>query len=56
MEPVARQVYRFTPLVASPADLARFHGTNERISVEGYRDMITFYERLIQGVTGANQD
>lgn len=56
MEPVAKQVFRFTPIVARPGDLARFHGTNERISVEGYRDMITFYERLIQGTTGANLD
>jgi carboxypeptidase PM20D1 len=56
MEPVAKQVYRFTPIMAAPQDLARFHGTNERVSVEGYRNMIAFYGRLLQGVAAADQD
>ncbi|NRF70406.1 M20 family peptidase [Aquincola sp. S2] len=40
-------IYRFTPLRTRPEDLPRFHGTNERIAVDGYADMIRFYHRLL---------
>ena len=33
-------------------DLKRFHGTNERLSIEGYADMIRFYRRLIENAAG----
>jgi len=33
---------------ATAADLARFHGTNERLSIANYADMIRFYRRLLQ--------
>jgi acetylornithine deacetylase/succinyl-diaminopimelate desuccinylase-like protein len=33
-------------------DLKRFHGTNERLSIEGYADMIRFYRRLIENSAG----
>lgn len=45
--PIADNVYRFTPVHASPTDTARFHGTNERVSCENYADMIRFYARLL---------
>lgn len=45
---VSRNVYRFFPLRAEHADLDRVHGTNERLSIENYGEMIQFYARLIQ--------
>lgn len=44
---VADNVYRFSPMQAKPEDLARFHGTNERISVANFIEMIRFYRQLI---------
>lgn len=32
---------------AKPADLARFHGTNERMAVRNLAEMIRFYHRLL---------
>ena len=46
-------VYRFTPVRARPQDLARFHGTNERVSVANYADMIRFFHRLIENLEPA---
>ncbi len=44
---VAENVYRFSPVRAGPADLARFHGTNERISVANQTEVIQFYHQLL---------
>jgi hypothetical protein len=33
-----------------PSDLACFHGTNERISVENYAEMIRFFHRLVENL------
>lgn len=44
---VSRNVYRFMPWVADRSDLARMHGTNERVSVVGYRQGIEFYAHLL---------
>jgi carboxypeptidase PM20D1 len=46
-------VYRFTPVRARPQDLARFHGTNERVSVANYAEMIRFFHRLIENLESA---
>ena len=35
-----------------PEDLARMHGTDERISVEGYEEAVRLYRRLIVNVAG----
>ena len=40
-------VYRFSPSFLYPADLPRFHGINERISVKNYEQAINFYHHLI---------
>ena len=40
--------FQVPPMHANHEDLARFHGTNERISLEAYGDMIRFYYRLAQ--------
>src|SRR5712672_2457145 len=39
---VSDNILRFTPVRANSDDLKRFHGTNERLSIEGYADMIRF--------------
>jgi len=44
---VAANVYKFSPVRATPEDLKRFHGTNERISTANYIEMIQFYHQLI---------
>jgi len=49
---IADQVYRFTPVRAAPEDLARFPGSNERIRLANYAQMIRFCHRLIEISTG----
>jgi carboxypeptidase PM20D1 len=51
---VAENVYRFSPVRARAEDLSRFHGTDERISVKNYIEMIRFYETLIRHAAGVN--
>ena len=47
MSGLTPNVYRFLPVRAKPEDLPRFHGTNERIGVENYAEVIRFFHRLI---------
>jgi len=49
---IADNIFRFSPVRADANDLKRFHGTNERLSIEGYADMIRFYRRLIENSAG----
>ena len=44
---ITDNIYRFSPVRAESADLSRFHGTNERVSVSNYAEMIRFYQRLL---------
>ena len=46
-EAISENVYRFSPVRALPEDLPRFHGTNERIAVKNYAELIAFYQRLL---------
>lgn len=48
---VSDAVYRFTPIRLSREDLSRLHGLNERISVEGYADLLRFYRQLLLNST-----
>lgn len=41
-------VYRFLPFRVNKADLSRFHGVDERISVESYIEGIGFYYNLLK--------
>jgi carboxypeptidase PM20D1 len=50
---IADNVYKFSPVRAKPEDLKRFHGTNERISIDNYVELIQFYERLIRNSAAA---
>lgn len=45
---LADNTYRFSPLRVKAEDTARFHGTNERMSVASYLDMVRFYHRLLR--------
>jgi carboxypeptidase PM20D1 len=45
---VADSIFRFSPVRATAEDLKRFHGSNERLSIENYGDMIRFYRRLME--------
>jgi carboxypeptidase PM20D1 len=56
MQAIADQVYRFSPVRAREEDLSRFHGTNERISLANYAEMIAFYHRLISSAAGVAAD
>lgn len=44
-------IYRFRPIHVGPDDIKRFHGVNERLSVENFQQMVTFYYRLMQNAT-----
>jgi carboxypeptidase PM20D1 len=41
-------VLRFRPFHTEPSDVARVHGTNERVAVSDLGTAIGFYTRLIQ--------
>jgi carboxypeptidase PM20D1 len=45
--PLTRNTYRFVPARLQPADLDRIHGTNERIGVQNYAEIIRFYATLM---------
>ena len=49
---VSDQVYRFGPVRINPENLETAHGTNERISVDNYVEMIQFYGQLIRNAAG----
>jgi carboxypeptidase PM20D1 len=40
-------IYRFSPLILDELDLPRLHGTNERIAVDDYLDLIHYYAALL---------
>ena len=44
---VSSSIYRFAPTLMRPEDLKRFHGTDERISVDNYMHCVYFYRQLI---------
>jgi carboxypeptidase PM20D1 len=45
---LTRDIYRFRPIRARPSDRTRLHGTDERISVDNYLEMIHFQIRLLR--------
>jgi carboxypeptidase PM20D1 len=46
--PLTQNVFKIVPMVVTPEDLKRVHGTDERISVENYKECIQFYIQLIK--------
>ena len=49
---LAEGVYRFVPMTLSMEDIARIHGTDERIAVAAFLRMISFYGSVIEEVCG----
>lgn len=45
---LAGEVYRVSLARAGPGDLSRIHGTDERIGIENYGEMVRFYVQLLQ--------
>lgn len=48
---ISENVYRFQPIRLNNADLARIHGTDERLATESYLEAIRFYYTLIRNAT-----
>ncbi len=48
---LTRDIYRFRPIRARPADRTRIHGTDERIAEDNYMEMIHFQIRLLRNTT-----
>jgi carboxypeptidase PM20D1 len=46
--PIADTVLRFRPFPAELSDLARVHGTNERVATADLAPAVTFYRRLME--------
>ncbi|MEH6524592.1 MAG: M20 family peptidase [Sneathiella sp.] len=49
---IADNSYRFMPVRFGKEDLSRVHGTNERILIENYGEVIQFYRQLMTNVGG----
>jgi hypothetical protein len=49
MNAVAQDIYRFSPLQLGLEDLTAVQGIDEKISVERFQRMITFYQQIIVG-------
>lgn len=47
---VSDDVYRFLPAPLTGEDLNRIHGSNERIAVEDYKNLIVFYQQLMLNI------
>ena len=47
-ETISGPGYRFVPYRLQAADLARVHGTNERVSVANFAEVVKFYGQLIR--------
>ncbi len=51
-ESLSSQVLRFSPVRAKSEDLARFHGTNERIALTNLVELVRFYHHLLRLAAG----
>ena len=50
-EPIANDIYRFSPMIINPANIKSFHGLNERIAVKDFKRAVQFYHQLIKNST-----
>ncbi|MBQ9197124.1 MAG: M20/M25/M40 family metallo-hydrolase [Clostridia bacterium] len=48
MECICKNVYRFSPFILPPEELARTHHYDERLSVENLRRGISFFRQMLQ--------
>jgi len=49
---LSRDIYRFLPIRMKQEDLGRLHGTNERVGVENYGEIVRFYAQLLRNGAG----
>ena len=49
---ISDQVLRFQPVLLAPDDLPRFHGVDERISIENLERAVRIYARLLENAAG----
>lgn len=54
-EGISEHIFKFSPVRAGENDLPRFHGTNERIAIKNYAEMIRFYHQLVINHQGTKQ-
>ncbi|WP_332774024.1 M20 family peptidase [Phenylobacterium sp.] len=52
LQPVAKDVYRFQPMVFSLEGISMIHGTNEHMTLENLERAVQFYARLIATAAG----
>jgi carboxypeptidase PM20D1 len=46
---LTHNTFRFAPVRMNDEDLKRFHGTNERISVGDFKNVVRFFVELVKG-------
>jgi carboxypeptidase PM20D1 len=51
MTGIARDIYRFQPIVASVRDFEMIHGTNEHLTLENLARLTAFYAQLVASAT-----
>jgi carboxypeptidase PM20D1 len=49
---ISDQAYRFVPLLITPENRDSIHGTNERITVRNYVEIVQFYAQIIRNAAG----
>jgi carboxypeptidase PM20D1 len=49
-ESIADDVYRFAGMSLTKDDIARFHGVDERISIDDYAKVVAVYDRLLRNL------
>ena len=52
---VTENLFRFRPIRARPDDAGRIHGTDERIGIENFGEMIAFYIRMMKNTTSGQE-
>lgn len=45
---LCNHLYRFFPTVLYPQDTQRYHGIDERISIDDYQKAVSFYYRVMK--------
>lgn len=45
---LSKNIFRFLPITLRPDDVKRYHGVNERVSIEDYERCVRFYAQLIR--------
>lgn len=53
---LTENIYRFLPLRSDESDLDRVHGTNERIAISNYADMIRFYIQFMRNTAVVKEE